>query len=173
MHIEYEISEPDFLDGQQLAIKHSNVMIVRCSRIGSWFTIAILYLLMYAAITKHNFVTLMGTVLLYVAIILMSVLNKNARKEYYKSCISLHGPFFVDIGEGGIEIKGPVISSTMQWSFFSKFFEDQKTFLIFHKGGLTYNSIPKRILSEAQVMELRATLERHLSPANSEIDGNI
>ncbi len=69
----------------------------------------------------------------------------------------MHGLLALDVDEMGMQFQGPTVSSKVTWSHFSRFYEDEKVFILYQHMPV-FNLIPKRILSPEQVIELRSYL---------------
>ena len=54
------------------------------------------------------------------------------------------------------------MNAETSYSFYSKFAEDDHSFVLVNQGGNGFSFIPKRELSSAQITELRSHFETHL-----------
>ena len=64
----------------------------------------------------------------------------------------------------GVHVQSEVASSDLSWKAFIKFREGRKVFLLYVQKGQG-QFIPKRILSEAQLIDLRDILSAHIKKA--------
>ncbi|MGZ7103536.1 MAG: YcxB family protein [Candidatus Angelobacter sp.] len=86
---------------------------------------------------------------------------KRARKKLYRQTASLHGKRTTTLDETGLSFTGPAFSSRVEWAFFPRFVEDQKTFLLYQSNQV-FNIIPKQQLSQEQISELREAFNWHI-----------
>jgi len=66
-----------------------------------------------------------------------------------------------DLTEDDVHIDTEVSSGQLQWAAFQKYRETPKVFLLYIQKAQA-QFIPKRVLSEEQLVELRGLLERHV-----------
>lgn len=151
MHIDYEISERDYLNAQRLAIKNHPNRWARWTQ-GGLPVFGLLLLLGYLLnlsiiVPKHAFsLGYLFAILIPGFFISTPFLNKrNQRKLYAKSTV-LHGKLGINADEEGIELRGPSFQSKVDWSIFDFFCEDNDSFVLFQRT-LAINIIPKRELS--------------------------
>jgi len=162
MHIEYEISEQDFVNGQRLAIKNSPVRLVRWTRVVlPLFGVALLAFLIYA-VAQRGFswraVPGLGFCLLFIA---LPFLNRRTQQNLYAKAAAMHGRLSLGVDEDGLRFQGSTFSSQVGWSNFRKFFEDESSF-VFYQNQLVFNIVPKRSLAPDQITALRGFLERKI-----------
>jgi hypothetical protein len=61
-----------------------------------------------------------------------------------------------------LSFKTETSDSRVPWNSYTKFAEDEKTFILFQQGNQIFIPIPKRELSSSQIDELRSIFEFHL-----------
>jgi hypothetical protein len=66
-----------------------------------------------------------------------------------------------ELSDAGVKVSSDVSEATIKWDAFVKFREGKKVFLIFPQKNFAH-FIPKRILSEPEINELRTLLLTHL-----------
>ncbi len=167
MHIEYEVTEQDYLDCQQLAIKSSPVRGVRWTRVvlpvfGVLLLGALIFTAFRQGITLSALPGLSFGLFFCLFLISIPIWTKQAHKRVYAKSKGLHGKLVLDVEDEGIQFRGPLSSTIMSWQNFSKFFEDDKCFIFFHTNEQVFHNLPKRCLSPEQVVAFRQFLERHV-----------
>ena len=169
MHIAYEISEPDYLHAQHLAIKNHPRRSVRWMRVGlPVFGLLLLlgfifnYVLTIAAMKQA--VPLGSLLGLPVPAFFIStpLLNKRSLRKLYAKSTSLHGKLAVRADEDTLEFEGPSFQSKVDWSVFDSFFEDRDSFVLFQKTQVI-NIVPKRELSADNIQELSRLFQSRIS----------
>lgn len=133
MQIEYEVSEQDFLDAQKLAIRNlpnrTSRLIFRFLPFWGLF----LFLMVMAPALQHGFSwnwSLLVPFALALLCLSTPLLMKRARKRLYRQTANLHGTRTTTLDETGLSFSGPAFSSRLEWAFFPRFVEDEKTFLL-------------------------------------------
>jgi hypothetical protein len=96
MHIDYEISEQDFLDAQRLAIRKSAVRLVRWNRLVlPLFGVALLIFLIHATATQGFSVRSIPGLAVCLFFISVPLLNKRTQRNLYAKSTSMHGRLFL------------------------------------------------------------------------------
>ena len=169
MHIEYEISEQDYLKGQRLAIKNHSRRSVRWMRLGLptfGFILFVGYISNFVLVTivlKQTFSSTSLLALLVPAFFVSTpLLNKRSQRKLYAQSTSLHGKLSLRADEDGFEGEGPTFHSKVNWSVFDFFCEDNASFVLFQKT-LIISIIPKRELSADNIQELRRLFQSKIS----------
>lgn len=164
MQIEYEISEQDFLDAQKLAIrklpKRSTRLIFRLL---PFWGIFLVFILMWSAL-QHGFSwssNMIATLVVALLCLSIPLLIRRAQKKMYRRTANLHGRRTMATDETGVSFSGPAFSSRLEWSFFPRFVEDEKAFLLYQSDQV-FNVIPKRSLSQNEISELKEAFTRHI-----------
>lgn len=89
-----------------------------------------------------------------------------AHRIAYRKNAGLFSDIAVNIGDEGIHIVTGHSESTVPWSRYHAWIENEKVFLVY-MAYRTFNIIPKRILSAEQQEALRKLLKQKLQPAPS------
>ena len=165
MHVEYEISERDYLDGQRLAIKNSSLRIVRWTRfvLPSFGALLVVFLI-YGIWTQGFSVRVLPGFAFSLFFLFVPLLSKRKQKTLYAKSNALHGRLTLDVDDSGIQFGGPITSAKVAWAYFGKFFEDERAFILYQKNQTTFHMVPKRALSTDQVSSLRQYLEQNVRP---------
>ena len=151
MHIDYEISERDYLDGQRLAIKHSSVRMVRWTRLVlPSFGAFLLAFLIYGLWTQGFSVRVLPGLAFSLFFLFIPLLSKRKQKTLYAKSNALHGRLTLDVDDSGIQFGGPITSAKVAWAYFGKFFEDNRAFILYQKNQTTFHMVPKRALAVDQ-----------------------
>ncbi|HEX2328197.1 MAG TPA: YcxB family protein [Candidatus Angelobacter sp.] len=163
MHIDYSISEQDYALAQQLAWKTlkpiSRAFFLYA---GPIFAIGLLVFWIHALVARGFSSNLApGIAVPVLFLYLPFAVRSNTRKMYGRSG-NLHGPLSLDVAEEKLHFSGASFSSDVTWSHFTRFAEDQHSFVLFQSPGI-FNMIPKRHLTPEQADFLRTLLQSHLS----------
>jgi hypothetical protein len=162
MQINYEISEQDFIDAQRLAIRNSPVRLVRWTRwILPLFGVALLIFLINVVVTRGFSVRAVPGVAVCLLFISMPLLSRSKQKKLYAKNTAMHGKMFLEASDKGLQFRGPTFSSQVDWSNFCRFFEDERSFVLY-KNSQVFNIVPKRELSPAQITSLRGYLDQKI-----------
>jgi len=162
MQIEYEISEQDFIDAQRLAIKNSPVRLVRWTRwVLPLFGVSLLIFLINAVAKQGFSIRAIPGLAFCLLFISLPLLSRSKQKKLYAKNTAMHGKMFLEASGEGLQFRGPTFSSQVGWSNFCKFFEDEKSFVLY-KTSQVFNIVPKRGLSPDQITSLRGYLEQKI-----------
>lgn len=163
MHIDYEVSEKDFLDGQRLATKNSSLRIVRWTRfvLPSLGALMVVFLI-YGILTQGFSVRLVPGLAFGLYFLYIPFLIKRKQKALYAKSNAIHGRLTLDVDESGIQFGGPITSAKLAWAYFGKLFEDERVFVLYQKSQTIFHMIPKRALSADEVTALRQYLEQNV-----------
>lgn len=165
MHVDYEISEKDYLDGQRLAIKNSSVRIVRWTRfVLPSFGAFLVVFLIHGILTQGFSVRVLPGLAFSLFFLFVPLLSKRKQKTLYAKSNALHGRLTLDEDDSGIQFGGPITSAKVAWSYFGKFFEDERTFILYQKNQTIFNMVPKRALSTDQISSFRQHLKQNVRP---------
>ena len=165
MHVDYEISERDYLDGQRLAIKHSSVRMVRWTRFVMPCLGALgLAFLIHGLWTQGFSVRVLPGLAFSLFFLFIPLLSKRNQKTLYAKSNALHGRLTLDLDDSGIQFGGPITSAKVAWAYFGKFFEDKRAFILYQKNQTTFHMVPKRALTVNQVISFRQYLEQNVRP---------
>ena len=160
LHLEYEISERDYLAAQRLAAKHSPIKLVRWSRsVIPLFGLALLAFFIQASMQRGfswRGLPGAGFALFFISVPLM---NRRALKKVYAKDTNMHGRLSLVVDEEGLQFRGPTFSSQAQWSHFASFFEDDKLFVLYQHSLRVINIIPKQSLTAQEITDLRGYFE--------------
>jgi hypothetical protein len=165
MHVDYEISEKDYLDGRRLAIKNSSVRMVRWTRFVLPSFGALLAVFLIRGIWTQGFsVSVLPGMAFSLFFLLIPFLGIRKQKTLYAKSNALHGRLTLDVDDSGIQLGGPITSAKVAWAYFGKFFEDERVFVLYQKNQAIFHMVPKRALSADQVASFRQYLEQNIRP---------
>jgi len=94
-------------------------------------------------------------------IISIPLLSRRTQKKVYAKNTAMHGRLSLAADEDGLRFQGPTFSSQIGWQNFSRFFEDEKSFILYQNSRI-FNLVPKRSLAPEQIKTLREYLERKI-----------
>lgn len=164
MHIDYEISETDFLNGQRLAVKKSAIRGVRWTLLVlPTFGMLLLLDLVYFAVRQGFSIRFIPGFAICSFFLSIPLLSRREQTKVYAKSITLHGKLSLDVDDRGLRFLGPTSSSDITWEHFGRFLEDDKVFILYQKGDRIFNILPKRGLNPEQIAEFRQLSERHVS----------
>jgi len=149
VQIEYEISEQDFMDAQRLAIRNSPMRLVRWTRwVLPLFGVGLLVFLINAVAKQGFSVRAVPGLAFCLFFISLPLLNRNTQKKLYAKTTSMHGKLSLEASEEGLQFRGPSFSSQVGWSNFCKFFEDEKSFVLYQNpaGGAPFPVAPNILI---------------------------
>lgn len=163
MHIDYQISENDFVVAANLAMRKR-----------SWLALFTLYLLpcIGAILVATATVTLIaGTTLSSVLSLLLlglfwiclpTVFYPFQFRRSYRKTPLLRERRSLDLDQDSLRFSSETSDSRTSWRTYTKFAENARTFILFQQGNQVFIPISKRELTESQITELRSLLEAHL-----------
>ena len=164
MHIDYEISEQDHLLAQRLARKgfplSDRWMIIFLP----WFGLAILVAVIFHIVQNGFSTNVLPGFVVPVLCLSMPIIVRRAIHKQYVSSPNLHGPRSLDVDDAGMHFQSATFSSQISWSHFSRFLEDQNSFVLFQDPKI-FTIVPKRQLSPEQITALRDYFSRYISGA--------
>jgi len=165
MHVDYEISENDDLDGQRLAIKNSSVRMVR------WMPFVLpcfgalgVVFLVHGILTQGFSVSVLPGMVFALFFLSIPLWSKLTQKNHYAKSNALHGRLTLDVDDSGIHFGGPITSAQIAWAYFGKFFEDERVFVLYQKNQAIFHMVPKRAFSADQVAGFRQYLQQNVRP---------
>ena len=165
MHVEYDITEQDFLHALQLVHRKTTPSVVRWFELASPFLgFALLIFAIYRLATQGlsglSALSLgIGSYLLFVPSI-----SKNRQKQLYRNSDFMHGKRVLEVEEVGLRFGGQTGGLEISWGALGRCIEDHRAFVVLPGKGLAFQVVPKRCLSSTQVSELRECLKRRSGP---------
>jgi hypothetical protein len=167
MHLDYEIAEEDFIDGQRIAIKNSSSRLVRWTlyvlpAFGAFLLLDLIYLGARQGISLRQAPGFAFGLFFSLFLLSLPLQSKRTQRKLYAKSTSMHGPLSLDVDDEGIQFRGQTFSSNVSWDHFGKFFEDDKGFVLYQKNERIFNIVPKRELTTEQTTALRHYFELHL-----------
>src|SRR5215470_2821660 len=116
MHVEYEISEQDCLDGQRLAIKNSSVRLIRWTRfVFPCFGAFLLAFLANGALKQGFSVNMIPGLVFVLFLLFIPLLSRRKQKSQYAKSNALHGRLSLDVDDSGMRFGGPITSANVAW----------------------------------------------------------
>jgi hypothetical protein len=161
LHIEYQISEDDYVAAAKLALRKlwrdGPFMAYGFPAIGILFILASVF----GAITKPIPWDLLG---LISGVFLASFpfRQKLAARRQYRRTPALHAPRCLEIDDVEFHFISPDFDDRNTWNIYCAFAEDAKSFVLVRQGNDQFVPIPKRLLDPVQIDTLRALLMAHL-----------
>ena len=162
MHIDYEVSEQDFIQAHKLALKNAPSWVTRAIPwMGPLAGIAGMLFLGYAWFSQGFKTNLIYGSLFCWWFISIPFMMRRGRKKAYAKTTSFHGPMSMDMDANGVFVKANGVESRIAWTNFANFLEDEKSFVILQNSSI-FHPITKRYFSAEQVTELRECLQQNI-----------
>ena len=162
MYIDYEGSEKDFLQAQDLAMKKSPLWLMRWARLLFPLAGVAAVIFLVVAIAREGFkITMIGGALIAFWLLSTPVWLRGTQKRLYAKTRHFHGPMSLEANDNGMRVTGDGIDSRMAWSNFANFYEDEHSFVIYQSSAI-FHPIPKRMISAEQIAELRECFRKNI-----------
>lgn len=171
MHIEYDITEQEFLHAQQLVHRINSPKPVQWFELTSPFLGLALLILGIEQLATQGLSALfvlclgMGPYLLF-----LPLLSKNRQKQLYRNSDFLHGKLVLEVDDKGVRFGGQTGGLEIGWSALGRCIEDHRAIVIMPKKKRTFQVVPKRSLSSPQMNELRECLKQRVGPGRVKVD---
>jgi hypothetical protein len=165
MHIEYRVSEGDFVTASMLALrKRSN-----WSALDYYFPhiFCVLWLggnVVQSFIYPDMEVDLLLTLGVFPIFMGLVVLRRRRLKQDYKKMKNLQLHQALDLDSNGLRLITTNGVARSSWDMYSKFVEDKSSVILYQKLDHGLLIIPKHHLTEGQADELRNLLKARLAP---------
>jgi hypothetical protein len=163
MHIEYQISESDYVNA---------VTLFQRTRRGAWvqrYVLPVIYGILLlplaiSAILVHNrmSVVLIPEIFLLGRGLLGPFMMRRRLVQRYRDNISIQSRNFIDIDDTGCRMRDVATDRFTAWEEFSSYVENETTFLRLRKNKTQFYITPKRELTAEQIDEFRAFCKRNL-----------
>lgn len=162
MHIEYRITEKDYKAAAQLVMRKRTTLSV-IDFYGPY--LFALVWIMGCVITSYATDSELDLLLTFGGVPLMfgflSMRRKRIKREYQKAK-AFHLLQTLDLDGNGLRLVTTAGTTRSAWSVYSKFQEDDKSFVLFLQASQAFIPIPKGELTLAQIDELRSLLTARL-----------
>jgi hypothetical protein len=161
MHIEYDVTEQDFLHALQLVNRRTTPSLVRWVELASPFLgFALSVFIIYRIATQGmSGISALGLGIgLY--LLFTPSLSKSRQKQVYRNSDFLHGKLVLEVDEVGLRFGGQTGTVEMSWMSIGRCIVDHRAFLVLPEKGRAFQVVPKRCLSSTQVSEFRECLTR-------------
>lgn len=166
MHIEYQISEADYVRASWIALRKRSI--AGAIRFYYVLVFVILFAFMgtlplFAVKSVHDFVSWIFPDLFGIALLAYLIFIQwfKFHREYRKST-QLHFQTSLDVEETGVHFTTAISDSRSNWQLYAKFIECKSAFLLIPRGNQGFVPIPKRELTSPQIDELRRLFSTHL-----------
>jgi hypothetical protein len=163
MHIEYRITEKDYRAAAQLVMRKRTALSL-VDFYGPYLFalvwIAGCVITSYVTNSQLDMILTLGVVPLMFGF--LSMRRKRIRQEYLKAK-AFHLLQTLDLDGNGLRLVTTAGTARSAWTVYSKFQEDEKSFVLFLQGSQAFVPIPKGELTLAQIDELRSLLTARVS----------
>jgi hypothetical protein len=167
MHIEYRVSEGDFVTASMLALRKRSSW----SALDYYFPHIFCVLWLAGSVIPSPFnhygqdeVDLLLTLGVFPIFMGLVVLRRRRLKQDYKKMKTLQLHQELDLDSNGLRLITSNGVARSSWDMYSKYVEDKASFIMYQKLDHGLFIIPKHHLTEAQSDELRNLLKARLSP---------
>ncbi len=164
MHIEYQISQQDYVSAAILAIRKGRIF----TKIRYYYfcVFSTLWLMTALGASRSGGHWNVAAILAGVAIIpFMAAILWIARikfgREFQKNA-NLHGVHQLDVAESGMRIAHSESETRSTWKVYSKFAENSRVFILFGPEKRTFIPIPKSAMNPEEIAELRSLFKANL-----------
>ena len=161
MHIEYDITEQDFLHALRVVHRRTTGSFMRWIELASpLLGFALLIFIIYRIATQGmSGISALGLGIgLY--LLFTPSLSKSRQKQVYRNSDFLHGKLVLEVDEVGLRFRGQTGTVEMSWLSIGTCIVDHRAFLVLPEKGRAFQVVPKRCLSSTQVSEFRECLMR-------------
>jgi len=159
MHIEYEIIEDDFLAAYKLARK----TLQSSFHVWYWRVIGALLIGTAIAITLESQRWLLEAVIVAIGFLVIGAADgSHGSHAHLRKNKALRGRRTLDITDEVLHFKAQGLDARVDYSLYSKFGEDSRTFVLIQQGDSSFTTIPKRELTSLEIDELRALFQAHI-----------
>ena len=165
MHIEYDITEQDFLHALRVVHRRTTGSFMRWIELASpLLGFALLIFIIYRIATQGmSGISALGLGIgLY--LLFTPSLSKSRQKQVYRNSDFLHGKLVLEVDEVGLRFGGETRGLEISWGSLGRRIEDNRAFVVLRGKGRTFRVVPKRCLSSTQVSEFRECLRRRSVP---------
>lgn len=169
MQITYASSEEDFVRAGMLMLRTKSRFTLYSPWVGGiWLAFLLSFILLDpgARVNISNSAD-WGKVFfgltLPILLLFIPQFSRAALRKQYRSTPLLQESQSLQADFSGLHFRSQSSSSDTAWSTFLGFTEDKHNFLLIRQGNLIFVAIPKRVLSEQQIEEVRSVFETYLS----------
>ena len=167
MHIEYRVSEGDFVTASMLALRKRSSW----SALDYYFPHIFCVLWLAGSVIPSPFnhygqdeVDLLLTLGVFPIFMGLVVLRRRRLKQDYKKMKNLQLHQELDLDSNGLRLITSNGVARSSWDMYSKYVEDKASFIMYQKLDHGLFIIPKHHLTDGQSDELRNLLKARLSP---------
>jgi hypothetical protein len=166
VHIEYQISQKDYVSAATLLLR-------RRSGLTAWrfywpyvfatFWIASIVIPIHVGKYHRNAADPVFLFGILPAVIAIMWVRRFWLGQEYRRCTNLHLPHALEADEDSLRIVSEYSDCRMRWKVYSKFLENPRVFVLFHRGSQVFTMISKGGMTPAQVVELRTLLRAQIT----------
>jgi hypothetical protein len=165
MHIEYQVSQQDYVSAALLAIRKGRIV----TKLRYYYFCVFATLWLVTALTAarsggHWNIAAIASglaIIPFMAVILWIARIKFGR-EFQKNA-NVHGVHQLDATESGIRIANKESETRSTWKIYSKFAENSRVFILLNQGKKSFIPIPKSTMNTEEIAELRSLFKAGLA----------
>jgi hypothetical protein len=171
MHLDYELSERDFVHGWLKVYQPPTLLVFSASSLAALAFLAIfVWQVMRQGLAHGAPWLLVGAVLGLPAFFLFRFeqRSKKVAKQAYQGSATVQGRLSVDLSEEVMEFSGMDFRLKTNWSQVLGFSEDRRVFVVQHRSQapttqpFSWHIVPKRNLSADEISQFRQYLQRNV-----------
>jgi hypothetical protein len=171
MRLEYDITQQEFLHAQRLVHRSTSPRLVQLFELAApCLGLALLALAIERLATRGLSALLITCLVLGLYLLFLPLLSKNRQKQIYRNSDSMHGKLSLEVDNKGMRFAWQGGGLEIIWSSLGRCIEDYRAIIIMAKKKRTFQVVPKRCLSSAQIDELREWLRRRIPPGRGKMD---
>ncbi len=162
MHIEYQITEDDYVSACKLAMrKRTKSSLYWMFGIRVFGVLLILCALIFAVL-RDQWMSAFAPIVWGLLLSCIPLLWTYQFRKVYRKTPMLQIPRTLEIDDSSLHFTSSDSESRSPWHTFIKFAENDRTFILFQQGNQIFIPIPKRELAPDQITGLRALFEAHI-----------
>ena len=161
LHIEYQISEDDFVAAGRLVLRHRSkwraYLQIPFMVLGATMVVFSAFAFGWGQTFSGGACLLYGTFLLC-----LPLLRTRALRRTYRKRPSTGKPLCLEISDSEVHLMSPDMDSRTSWALYDGYLENDSSFVLLQQGRLHFIPIPKGQLAPEQLMALRAVAAAHV-----------
>jgi hypothetical protein len=162
MHIEYQISEDDYVSACKLGMHKRTKSTIISMYVLPACGVFLVTCCLIEAIIRHHFLTVIAPLIWGLLLSCIPLVWIYQFRKAYRKTPLLQVPRTLEIDDSSLHFTTSDSESRSPWQFFLSFSENDRTFILFQQGNQIFFPIPKRELTPTQITQLRALFEAHI-----------
>ena len=161
MHIEYQISEHDYVNAASLAtLRRSKWSVGTLTVLPSLGAIMVTFSMLFAWFGRSEI--LVPTFIVGSMLLLLPLLSRFRMRRDYRETLALQDRQGLDIENDTLRFWSAIAETETTWRDYSYFAEDSNSFVLFRRDKMNFIAIPKGGLAAADIADLREVFSANL-----------